>query len=105
MPNAPIYWLCRRASYFSWIPCIHPHPDLVAKHSSNRQILSAGGNGFVVMTGIGTVFAFLIYRKRVREKIWQLAMAGWQNNTQRNAVIQEQSAVYLSEMELEKLAA
>jgi len=61
--------------------------------------------GFVVMVGIGTAFAFLIYRKRAREKIWQLAMAGWQNSTQRNAVIQEGSAVYLSEIELEKLAA
>jgi hypothetical protein len=61
--------------------------------------------GFVVTVGIGIVFAFLIYRKRVREKIWQIAMAGWQNSIQRKAVIQEQSAVYLSEIELEKLAA
>jgi hypothetical protein len=61
--------------------------------------------GFVAMVGIGIVFAFLIYRKREREKIWRLAMAGWQNNGQANTVVQRQSALHLSDLELEKLAA
>ena len=57
------------------------------------------------MVGIGIMFAFLIYRKREREKIWKLAMAGWQNNGHANSTIKKQSALYLSDLELEKLAA
>jgi hypothetical protein len=63
------------------------------------------GTGFIAMSGIGLVFAFLIYRKREREKTWRLAMAGWKNNGQANTSIQKQSALYLSDLELEKLAA
>jgi HJR/Mrr/RecB family endonuclease len=63
------------------------------------------GTGFIAMSGIGLVFAFLIYRKREREKTWQLAMAGWKNNGQAHTSIQKQSALYLSDLELEKLAA
>ena len=61
--------------------------------------------GFVLMVGIGTLFAILIYRKRERERIWRLAMAGWQNGSRSDEGIQQQSAIYLSDMELEKLAA
>lgn len=60
--------------------------------------------GFALMIGIGTVFALLIYRKREREKVWRSAMAGWQNNRQANTNTQKQSALYLSDIELEKLA-
>jgi hypothetical protein len=70
---------------------------------TNRFFLMAA-TGFVLMAGIGTVFAFLIYLKREREKIWRLAMAGWQNHGQANP-IQKQSTLYLSDLELEKLAA
>ena len=61
--------------------------------------------GFVATAGIGLMFAFLIYRKREREKIWKLAMAGWQNHGQANKIIRKQSALSLSDVELEKLAA
>jgi hypothetical protein len=61
--------------------------------------------GFVAMMGIGATFAFFIYRKREREKIWRLAMAGWQNNRQATTSIQKQSALHLSDIELERLAA
>ena len=61
--------------------------------------------GFVAMLGIGFVFAFLIYRNRERKKIWRLAMAGWQNNGRADAIAQKHSAISLSDLELEKLAA
>jgi hypothetical protein len=72
---------------------------------STSRFLLLAATGFVMMAGIGIVFAFLIYWKREREKIWRLAMAGWQNSTQTDAIVQKQSAIYLSEVELEKLAA
>jgi hypothetical protein len=71
---------------------------------TNRFFLLAA-TGFILTVGIGTVFAFLIYRKREREKLWRLAMAGWQNNGQTKAIAQERSAMSLSDIELEKLAA
>jgi HJR/Mrr/RecB family endonuclease len=68
------------------------------------KFLLLAATGFVAMAGTGIVFAFLIYRKQEREKIWRLAMAGWQNNGQANTSIQKQSALHLSDLELEKLA-
>jgi hypothetical protein len=70
---------------------------------TNRFFLLAA-TGFIAMIGIGIVFAFLIYRKREREKRWRLAMAGWQNGSRSNEMSQKQSAIYLSDLELEKLA-
>jgi hypothetical protein len=70
---------------------------------TGRFLLLAGA-GFVMMAAIGAVFAVLIYRKRERERIWRLAMAGWQNGSRSQDIIQKQSAIYLSDLELEKLA-
>jgi len=61
--------------------------------------------GFVMMVAIVLVFAVLIYRKRERETMWRLAMVGWQDNGRANAIAQTHSAIYLSDIELEKLAA
>jgi hypothetical protein len=71
--------------------------------STNKFLLLAG-TGFVLMMGIGAVFAFLIYRKRERDRIWRLAMAGWQNGSRRDENRPKQSAMHLSDLELEKLA-
>jgi len=71
---------------------------------TNRFFLLAG-TGFVLMAGIGLVFVFLIYRKRERETLWRLAMANWQNNGRAEVIAQKHSAIYLSDLELEKLAA
>lgn len=70
---------------------------------TNKFLLLAG-TGFVLMMGIGGVFAFLIYRKRERDRIWRLAMAGWQNGSRREENRPQQSAMHLSDLELEKLA-
>jgi restriction system protein len=56
------------------------------------------------MMGISVVFAFLIYRKRERDKIWRLTMAGWQNGWRREENGPKNSALHLSDLELEKLA-
>jgi hypothetical protein len=71
--------------------------------STNKFLLLAG-TGFVLTMGIGAVFAFLIYRNRERDRVWRLAMAGWQNGSRSHYMIQKQSAIYLSDLELEKLA-
>jgi hypothetical protein len=71
--------------------------------STGRFLLLASA-GFALMVGIGTVFAILIYRKQERERIWQLAMAGWQNGSRSRDITQKQSAIFLSDLELEKLA-
>jgi restriction endonuclease len=65
-------------------------------------LLAATGFGLTV--GIGTVVAILIYRKQERQRIWRLALAGWQNGSRNDEGIQKQSALYLSDLELEKLA-
>ena len=72
--------------------------------TTNRFFLLAG-TGFVLMAGIGMLFAFLIYRRREREKLWRLAMASWQNHGRAGAIAQKHSATSLSDIELEKLAA
>ena len=71
---------------------------------STSKFLLFATIGFVLMLGIGAVFAFLIYRKRERDKIWRLAMTGWQSGSQRADSRPKQSARHLSDIELEKLA-
>jgi restriction system protein len=71
---------------------------------TGRFILLAA-TGLAAMAGTGLVFAFFIYRKREREKIWKFAMAEWRNQAQASTTIQKQSAFHLSDIELEKLAA
>lgn len=61
--------------------------------------------GFVLMVGIALVFAVLLYHRRKRETMWRLAMVGWQDHGRANAIAQTHSAIYLSDIELEKLAA
>jgi hypothetical protein len=68
------------------------------------KFLLLAGIGIVLMMGIGAVFAFLINRKRERDKIWRLAMAGWQSSSQTDEDRQRQTARHLSDLELEKLA-
>lgn len=72
--------------------------------TTSRFFLLAG-TGFVLMVGIGMLFAFLMYRRREREKLWRLAMASWQNRGRAGAIAQKHSAMSLSDIELEKLAA
>jgi hypothetical protein len=71
---------------------------------ASRFFLLAG-TGFVLMAGIGMWFAFMIYRRREREKLWRRAMAGWHNHGRAGEIAQEHSAMSLSDIELEKLAA
>jgi hypothetical protein len=70
---------------------------------TNRFLLLAG-TGLLLMMGIGAVFAFLIYRKRERDRIWRIAMAGWQNGSRGDGQLRKQSVTHLSDLELEKLA-
>ena len=70
----------------------------------NSKFLLFATTGFVLMLGIGAVFAFLIYRKHERDKIWRLAMTGWQTASQTEGNRHKQSAMHLSDLELEKLA-
>ena len=73
--------------------------------SPTGRFFLLAATGFAATAGIGTLFAFLIYRNREREKLWRLAMAGWQNNGRANASAHSRSALHLSDLELEKLAA
>ena len=68
------------------------------------KFLLLAGTGFVLTIAIGAVFAFVIYRRRERDKIWRLAMAGWQNGSRRDQNHPKQSAMHLTDLELEKLA-
>jgi hypothetical protein len=70
---------------------------------SDKFILFAV-TGFVLTTVIGVVFAFLLYRNRERDRLWRLAMAGWQNSSRRQDSRPRRSAMHLSDLELEKLA-
>lgn len=72
--------------------------------TTSRFFLLAG-TGFVLMAGMGMVLAFLMYRRREREKLWRLAMASLQNLGRAGAIAQKHSAMSLSDIELEKLAA
>ena len=71
---------------------------------ASRFFLLAG-TGFVLMVGIGSLFAFLIYRRRERDAMWRLAMAGWENRARSEEIVHKHSALHLSDVELEKLAA
>ena len=72
--------------------------------SPTDKFLLFATTGFMLMTAIGAVFVFLIYRKRERDRTWRLAMAGWQNGSRRNGNRSQHSALHLSDLELEKLA-
>jgi restriction endonuclease Mrr len=69
-----------------------------------RKFLLLATIGFVLMAGVGVVLALLLHRKRERERIWQRAMTGWQNNRHSMTAAQGQSVRHLSDLELEKLA-
>jgi hypothetical protein len=71
---------------------------------STGKFLLLAGTGLVMMVGIGAAFAFFIYRQRERSRIWRIAMAGWQNASQSEENRRKQSAMHLSDLELEKLA-
>lgn len=58
-----------------------------------------------VIAGIGAVVSFSIYRKRERANAWKQAMRDWKNTTQSKMVAQKQSAIYMSDVELERFAA
>ena len=60
--------------------------------------------GFGVMIAIGIVFAVILYRRQENDRIWRLAMAGWQNGSRSEDSRPKQSAMHLSDLELEKLA-
>ena len=95
------------AGLFILIAYLAYNPIVAWWHSlppTNRFFL-LGGTGFVLMVGIGAVFAFFIYRHREREKIWRLAMTGWQNRSRSEELAHKHSALHLSDIELEKLAA
>ena len=59
----------------------------------------------IVVSSIGLIIVFSIYRKRERASAWRRAMAGWQNEAQATALVQKQSAIYMSDVDLEKFAA
>jgi hypothetical protein len=58
-----------------------------------------------IFAAVGAVIMFDIYRKRERAGAWRRAMTGWQNSTQGNAIAQRHSAIAMSAVELEQLAA
>jgi len=58
-----------------------------------------------VIAAIGMVVMLSIYIKRERASAWHHAMAGWQNDAQGNAIAQRQSAIAMSDVELEQFAA
>jgi hypothetical protein len=68
------------------------------------KFLLFAATGFVLMTVTGIGLTIYIYRKQKREKTWRLAMAGWQDNSPGDEDHQKQSAMHLSDLELEKLA-
>lgn len=71
---------------------------------STSKFMLLAGTGFVLMIGIGALFAFLLYRKRERDRIWRLAMADWKNPLRTNGDTARRSVTHLSDLELEKLA-
>ena len=73
--------------------------------SPTSRFFLLAGTGFVLMAGIAILFAFLIYRRRERDAMWRLAMAGWENRGHSEEIVHKHSALHLSDVELEKLAA
>jgi restriction system protein len=59
----------------------------------------------IVIGSIGAIISFSIYKKRERASAWRRAMAGWQNREQGEFITQKLSAIYMSDIELEKFAA
>lgn len=59
----------------------------------------------VVVAGTGAVVMLKVYQKRERADAWRRAMTGWQNSEQINTIVQRQSAIYMSDVELERFAA
>lgn len=68
------------------------------------KFLLLAGTGFVLTLGIGAALAFFLYRKREQDRIWRMAMAGWQNGSRNETTHPTRSAMHLSDLELEKLA-
>lgn len=58
-----------------------------------------------VLAGIGSIVMLRIYLKRERKSAWIRAMGGWQNREQTSVIVQKQSAIYMSDLELERFAA
>lgn len=71
----------------------------------NGKIFMLSGITIALLAGIGAVVMFSIYRKCERTNAWRRAMAGWHNETRTLALVQKQSAIYMSDVELEKFAA
>ena len=106
----------RRRSSRRWIPSAVGIVILIAfaaydpivnwwqRFPFTSKFLLLAGTGLMLMVGLAAVFAFLIYRKRERDKNWRLAMASWQSSAQREENSPKQSARHLSDLELEKLA-
>jgi HJR/Mrr/RecB family endonuclease len=59
----------------------------------------------IVLGSIGAIIAFSIYKKRERVSAWRRAMADWQNKEQGELITHKLSAIYMSDVELEKFAA
>lgn len=68
------------------------------------KFLLLAGTGFILMVGIGAVFALLIYRRRERERVWRQAMGDWENASRNDGQLPARSVTQLSDLELEKLA-
>ena len=68
------------------------------------RIFMLVGISIAVFAGIGAVIMFSIYRKRERADAWKRAMHIWQNKEQAGMVVQNQSAKYMTDVELEKFA-
>jgi hypothetical protein len=85
----------------SYVPIVAWWQDL----SPNSRFFMLAAIGLATTAGVGIGFAFLIYRKRERETLWRLAMAAWQNDGQANTIVHKRSALHLSDVELERLAA
>src|SRR5688500_15019078 len=63
--------------------------------SSTSKFLLLAGTGLAMMVAIGAAFAFFIYRQRERDRIWRIAMAGWQNASRSEENRRTQSALHL----------
>lgn len=59
----------------------------------------------LILATIGLIITLTIYFKRQRASAWQRAMRNWQNKDQAAIITKQQSAKYLSDLELEKFSA